>query len=73
MVLLLLLTATHTVRRMLENHALAHAFLEEMHFPEELIVNTSLEKAAAYIPKIKNSSFWKTMRFEKAAERNIAL
>ena len=54
------------------NHALAHAFLEEMHFPEELIVNTSLEKAAAYIPKLKQLLL-EDDAFRKAAERNIAL
>ena len=32
------------------NHSLAHAFLEEMHFPEELIVNTSLEKGGCFYP-----------------------
>lgn len=35
------------------NHARAHALLEELSFPEELIVNTSLEKLAPYIPKVK--------------------
>lgn len=32
------------------NHRYAQALLEEMHFPEELIVNTSLEKAGAFLP-----------------------
>lgn len=35
------------------NHAFAHALLKEMNFPEELVVNTSLSKAAAFIPKLK--------------------
>lgn len=34
------------------NHRLAHELLEEIHFPEELVVNTSLEKVAAYIPTV---------------------
>jgi len=43
-----------------------------MHFPEELIVNTSLEKAAAYIPKLKQLLL-EDDAFRKAAERNSAL
>lgn len=35
------------------NHALAHALLEELSFPEELVVNTSLEKLVPYIPKVE--------------------
>ena len=34
------------------NHALAWQLLEEIGFPHELIVNTSLELAAAYIPAL---------------------
>lgn len=34
------------------NHKAAIALLEEIHFPEELIVNTSLEKISSFIPKI---------------------
>ncbi len=54
------------------NHSLAHAFLEEMHFPEELIVNTSLEKAAAFIPKLKQL-LSENEAFRASAERNTAL
>lgn len=32
------------------NHARAHALLEEIEFPKELIVNSSIERAASYIP-----------------------
>lgn len=32
------------------NHTRARALLEEIGFPEELVVNTSIEKAAEYIP-----------------------
>ena len=31
------------------NHTRARALLEEIGFPEELVVNTSIEKAAEYI------------------------
>ena len=34
------------------NHAAAHALLEEAQFPEELIVNTSVEKLIPYIPSL---------------------
>ena len=34
------------------NHRYAHALLEELNFPEELVVNTSLEKLALYLPKM---------------------
>ena len=54
------------------NHTLAHALLEETGFPEELIVNTSLERAAAYIPKLKQL-LAENEAFRKAAERNTAL
>ena len=54
------------------NHTLAHTLLEETSFPEELIVNTSLEKAAAYIPKLKQL-LAENEAFRKAAERNTAL
>jgi len=54
------------------NHTLAHTLLEETGFPEELIVNTSLEKAAAYIPKLKQL-LAENEAFRKAAERNTAL
>ena len=47
-------------------------FLEEMHFPEELIVNTSLEKAAAFIPKLKQL-LSENEAFRASAERNTAL
>ena len=33
------------------NHKNAIALLEEIHFPEELVVNTSLERLASFIPK----------------------
>ena len=39
------------------NHSLAHAFLEEMHFPEELIVNTSAELLKSCIQYKRN--MWK--------------
>ncbi len=32
------------------NHASAYALLEELDFPQELVVNTSLELLSAYIP-----------------------
>ena len=32
------------------NHSLAHALLEEIHFPQELVVNTSVDKLIPYIP-----------------------
>ena len=32
------------------NHSRAYDLLKEVDFPEELVVNTSLEKAASYIP-----------------------
>ncbi len=32
------------------NHSLAHALLEEIHFPGELIANTSADKLIPYIP-----------------------
>lgn len=35
------------------NHARAHALLEEIGFPEELVVNSSIEKAAEYIPWLR--------------------
>lgn len=35
------------------NHARAHELLREIEFPEELIVNSSIEKAAEYIPWLK--------------------
>ncbi len=72
MALLLSLTVTPTARQTWEIIALAHAFLEEMHFPEELIVNTSLEKAAAYIPKLKQL-LSENEAFRASAERNTAL
>lgn len=38
------------------NHIRAHELLKEIQFPEELIVNTSLEKAASYIPWLQKIS-----------------
>lgn len=35
------------------NHALAQKLLQEMDFPEDLVVNRSLEAAAEYIPYLK--------------------
>ena len=35
------------------NHKSAHKLLDELHFPEELVANTSLEKLAAYLPVMK--------------------
>lgn len=32
------------------NHGLARALLEEIHFPQELVVNTSVDKLIPYIP-----------------------
>lgn len=37
------------------NHAPAYALLNEIGFPEELVVNTSLEKVAEYIPCLKQA------------------
>ena len=34
------------------NHRRAHKLLQELNFPEELVVNTSIEKLAAYIPAV---------------------
>ena len=36
------------------NHDRAHELLEEIQFPEELVVNTSIEKAASFIPRLKS-------------------
>ena len=36
------------------NHARALALLKELDFPEELVVNSSLERAAEYIPCLKS-------------------
>ena len=35
------------------NHSYAHTLLDEIGFPEDLVVNTSLEKAAAFLPGLK--------------------
>lgn len=35
-------------------HSRAHALLREIDFPEELVVNSSMEKAAEYIPYLAN-------------------
>lgn len=35
------------------NHRFAHSLLEEIGFPEELVVNTSLEKAARFLPALQ--------------------
>ncbi len=35
------------------DHAQVHKLLDEIHFPEELIVNTSFEKAAPYFPRLQ--------------------
>ena len=35
------------------NHRFAHSLLEEISFPEELVVNTSLEKAARFLPALQ--------------------
>lgn len=35
------------------NHRYAHELLEEISFPEDLVVNTSLEKLLPYIPRVK--------------------
>lgn len=37
-----------------KNHALGISLLEELQFPEELIVNTSMEKLAAFIPMLND-------------------
>lgn len=39
------------------NHTHAHALLEELQFPEELIVNSSIEKASEYIPCLKKEIY----------------
>jgi len=33
------------------NHGFAHALLEEVDFPQELIVNTSLDRLCGFLPK----------------------
>ena len=35
------------------NHARAHSILEEVQFPEALVVNSSLEKAASFLPTLQ--------------------
>lgn len=39
------------------NHARAHELLAEIEFPEELVVNTSLEKAASFIPALRQDIY----------------
>ena len=39
------------------NHERAHALLEELQFPEELVVNSSIEKAAAFIPWLNKAPY----------------
>lgn len=39
------------------NHERAIALLEELHFPEELIVNSSIEKAAEFIPALRQEIY----------------
>lgn len=39
------------------NHERAHALLEELQFPEELVVNSSIEKAAAFIPWLNKEPY----------------
>lgn len=39
------------------NHVRAHALLEEIKFPEELVVNSSIEKAAEFIPALRQSIY----------------
>ncbi|MDO4324867.1 MAG: phosphatase [bacterium] len=41
-------------------HEYAMALLEEIHFPEELVVNTSLEKLASFIPAVSSICGLKT-------------
>lgn len=36
------------------NHSQVHALLEEIHFPEELVINTSADKLIPYIPAAKD-------------------
>lgn len=36
------------------NHGLAHELLAELDFPEELVVNTSIDKVLPYIPRLGN-------------------
>lgn len=38
------------------SHARAHTLLEELNFPEELVVNTSIERLRPYIPKV--NEYW---------------
>ena len=56
----------------LADYSYALPVIEESHFPEELIVNTSLEKAAAFIPKLKQL-LSENEAFRASAERNTAL
>lgn len=37
------------------NHHLAHELLSELEFPEELVINTSIDKLLPYIPSLKNN------------------
>lgn len=39
------------------NHARAFALLEEIDFPEELVVNSSIEKAAEFIPALRQEIY----------------
>lgn len=39
------------------NHARAQALLEEIGFPQELVVNSSIEKAAEYIPWLRQPMY----------------
>lgn len=39
------------------NHERAQALLEELQFPEELVVNSSIEKAAAFIPWLNKAPY----------------
>lgn len=35
------------------NHEMAHRLLADLHFPDELVVNTSLKKAAVFLPSLE--------------------
>lgn len=39
------------------NHARAHELLEEIGFPQELVVNSSIEKAAEFIPVLRRDVY----------------
>lgn len=51
------------------NHRAAHELLKATDFPEELVVNTSFEKAAAFLPKLKERLLKEPEAFLQGAQR----